>query len=123
MSSTPASSVPVTADAQVSDLLRRIHRVQRPSFMEMGVEAARAFHEQSSPILDIAAMPLRSVDDLTIPVGKVSIAARLYRSESAPDTQAPLVILSHGGGFTLGSLNSYDRVSRMLAARAGCCVL
>lgn len=122
MSTTPHSAVPVTADAQVSDLLRRIHRVRRPSFIDMGVDAARDFYEQSSPILDIAAMPVRAVEDRAIPVPGGTIAARLYRGEGAPD-RAPLVILSHGGGFTLGSINSYDRISRMLAARADCCVL
>lgn len=122
MDSASVSRVPATDDTQVSHLLQRIHRVQRPSFMEMGVGAARVFYEQSSSILDIAPEPVEVVEELSIAVQDGAIAARLYRGIGA-FTPSPAVIFSHGGGFTLGSINSYDRICRMIAARVRCVVI
>jgi acetyl esterase len=41
------------------------------------------------------------------------LPARLYRPEAG---SGPLIVYSHGGGWTIGSLDSHDRVCRMLAA-------
>ncbi|HEY6746620.1 MAG TPA: alpha/beta hydrolase [Mycobacteriales bacterium] len=46
--------------------------------------------------------------------------ARLYRP--APDP-VPLVLFLHGGGWTIGSLDTHDRVCRRLAAGSGAAVL
>jgi acetyl esterase len=47
-------------------------------------------------------------------------AARLYRPAPGP---LPLVVYLHGGGWTIGSLDSADRVCRRLAAGSGAAVL
>lgn len=44
---------------------------------------------------------------------------RLYRPAAGP---LPLVLYLHGGGWTIGSLDSFDRVCRRLAAGSGCAV-
>jgi acetyl esterase len=46
--------------------------------------------------------------------------ARLYRPAAGA---APLVVYLHGGGWTIGTLDSYDRVCRRLAAGADVAVL
>jgi acetyl esterase len=48
------------------------------------------------------------------------VAARLYRPAAGP---APLVVYLHGGGWTIGSVGSHDRVCRRLARDAQCAVL
>jgi acetyl esterase len=48
------------------------------------------------------------------------IAARLYRPVGG---RAPLVVYTHGGGWTIGSLESHDRVCRRLADGSGAAVL
>jgi acetyl esterase len=48
------------------------------------------------------------------------LAARLYRPVSG---DAPLVVYLHGGGWTIGSIASHDRVCRRLAAGSGAAVL
>jgi acetyl esterase len=45
---------------------------------------------------------------------------RLYRPRPEP---TPLVVYLHGGGWTVGSLESYDRVCRRLADASGLAVL
>lgn len=48
------------------------------------------------------------------------IAARLYRPV---DGHTPLVVYTHGGGWTIGSLETHDRVCRRLADGSGAAVL
>ena len=48
------------------------------------------------------------------------LPARLYRPVPGP---APLVVYLHGGGWTIGSLDSHDRMCRRLADGSGAAVL
>src|SRR5215469_11195787 len=48
------------------------------------------------------------------------VAARLYRPV---DGRTPLVVYLHGGGWTIGSLETHDRVCRRLADGSGAAVL
>lgn len=59
---------------------------------------------------------LQAVRDLHID----QLPARLYRPGSDP---APLVVYLHGGGWTMGSLESHDRICRRLADGSGAAVL
>jgi acetyl esterase len=46
--------------------------------------------------------------------------ARLFRPAAGP---LPLIVYLHGGGWTIGTLASFDRPCRRLAAGSGCAVL
>ena len=59
---------------------------------------------------------LHEVRDLRIG----ELPARLYRPAPGP---VPLVVYLHGGGWTIGSLESHDRVCRRLADGSGAAVL
>ncbi len=48
------------------------------------------------------------------------LPVRLYRPVPGP---APLMVYLHGGGWTIGSLESHDRICRRLAAGSGAAVL
>lgn len=48
------------------------------------------------------------------------VAARLYRPVAG---RAPLVVYLHGGGWTIGSVETHDRVCRRLADGSGAAVL
>jgi acetyl esterase len=51
-----------------------------------------------------------------------AIPVRLYKHESEA-TPEPVIVYLHGGGFVIGSLDSFDRVCRRIAATSGCAVL
>lgn len=60
--------------------------------------------------------PMHEVRDLAAP----TCPARLYRPTQGP---APLVVYLHGGGWSVGSVRSFDRVLRRLADGSGAAVL
>ncbi|WP_132978869.1 MULTISPECIES: alpha/beta hydrolase [unclassified Pigmentiphaga] len=114
---------PRPLDPQVADLVSRVRRANRPPYWQYTPQQARAVHEKASKVLEIAAAEVAAVRDLDIPVGDgATIGARLYTGMLSADP-APLVIFSHGGGFTVGSVNDYDAICRMLANGARCKVL
>ncbi len=49
------------------------------------------------------------------------VPVRLYRPSDESDL--PLLVFLHGGGWMLGDLDTHDAMHRHLAARAGCAVL
>jgi acetyl esterase len=58
--------------------------------------------------------------DLTAPTRHDDVRVRIHRP--APGGLPGLVYL-HGGGWTIFSIDTHDRVMREYAARAGCCVI
>ena len=64
------------------------------------------------PVLD-------QVTDRTIPGPAGGIAVRLYRNDGAHG----VVVFFHGGGHTIGGLDTHDQVCRQLAAQSGATVV
>ena len=66
-----------------------------------------------------------SVEDLTLPTRDVAtIRARLYQPfEPSWAEPAPALVYYHGGGFTVGSVDTHDALCRMFARDARCVVL
>jgi len=103
------------------DVLCRMARANRPPFHTLTPVQARAAYEAGSNVLELPKQVLPRVIDFGIPVrdGHV-VAARLY----APSTQKlPVLLYFHGGGFTIGSINTHDGLCRQLSHLAGCAVV
>ena len=107
-------------DPQVEQLLAWAARSRQKPYHEIGVAAARALYEKASALLDVPAAPLYDVHDLQAALpGRL---LRLRRYVPHPHTWAepqPALVYFHGGGFTIGSLDTHDRVCRALAAASG----
>ena len=106
-------------------VLDRIARANRLPIHLLTPEQARAFYEAGSGVLDIPPHKLKRVEELLIPMRDgEQIAARLYApalQDEAPDL--PVLLYLHGGGFTIGSLNTHDSLCRHLSHLAHCAVL
>ena len=110
---------PLTA-AMVS-LLDRMRRAGRPAFHTLSPAAARAAYAAGAEVLDLPRAALDRVEDLSVPATDGSrLAARLYASSRAV---LPVMLYLHGGGFTIGGLETHDALCRQLALRSGAAVL
>jgi acetyl esterase len=86
-----------------------------PSAAQPDVALLRAAAEEAPKRLGGAVPTVASVEDVTAPGPAGAIPLRVYRpSASQP---LPLVLYAHGGGWVTGSLDSHDRLCRLLASR------
>jgi acetyl esterase len=67
--------------------------------------------------------PLPAVGDLTIPGPAGAIPARFYEPPGLGLENRPLIVYFHGGGWTIGDLDTCDGVCRFLAANVPTAVL
>jgi acetyl esterase len=85
------------------------------------VAELRAHHERDAPRLSGPPAPVHGVADLTIPGPHGPIPLRAYAP--APARRLPIVAYLHGGGWTVGSIASFDGVGRALALASGALVV
>jgi acetyl esterase len=64
-----------------------------------------------------------TIEDRHVAGGAGELKARLYTPEAARGTDAPGLVWFHGGGFTIGSIESTDGICRALASEAGVVVV
>jgi acetyl esterase/lipase len=64
---------------------------------------------------------LAAIDDATVPGPAGPLAVRVYRPRAAG--RPPVVVYAHGGGWTVGSIETHDATTSALAARSGCAVV
>jgi acetyl esterase len=110
---------------KIEQVLDMIARAKRPQLHEMTAQQARASYEKSAPILEVASAPMFSVDDLRVPTRDgATIRARLYfPAEPGWAEPVPALVYFHGGGFTVGSVDTHDALCRMFARDGRCAVL
>lgn len=65
---------------------------------------------------------MAAIEELHVPTALGDVRARLYRPVVSSTLQSALIYL-HGGGWTMFSIDTHDRVMRELASRAGIFVL
>lgn len=110
-------------DPQVEQILYWAQRAATPLFEQIGAPAARALYAKTVLTLDIAPRPMHEIQDHEVPLPGRAIRIRQYAPRpygwAAP---MPALLYLHGGGFTIGSVDTHDRICRMLAADADCMV-
>ncbi|MFM0186594.1 alpha/beta hydrolase [Paraburkholderia nemoris] len=110
---------------KIEQVLDMIARAKRSQLHELTPQQARASYEKSAPILEIASAPMFAIEDLRVPTRDgATIRARLYQPvEPSWAEPAPALVYYHGGGFTVGSVDTHDALCRMLARDGKCTVL
>jgi acetyl esterase len=102
-------------------VLDRIARAGHVPMHALTPPQARAAYAAGSGVLDLPAQALQRVEDhqLTTRDG-AQILARLY----APTAEKlPVLLYFHGGGFTIGSVQTHDVLCRRLSHLAHCAVV
>lgn len=100
----------------MAGVLERIRRAGRPAFHTLTPPQARLAYLMGAEILDLPRAPLARVEDLQV----ADRPARLY---APSDARLPVLLYLHGGGFTIGGLETHDSLCRQLALRSGAAVL
>ena len=104
-------------------VIDRMHRARRPPLETLSVQEARAAYELGAGVLEIPKPALPRVEQLSIPARDGhALPARLY-APHAGGGALPVLLYLHGGGFTVGSIDTHDTLCRELARRAGCMVV
>ncbi len=109
----------------MAGVLERIRRANRPPFHTLSVADARAAYLAGAEVLDLPRAPLARVENVSLPGGDgAPRPARLYAARAANAGPAlPVVLYFHGGGFTIGGLETHDSLCRQIALRSGAAVL
>lgn len=66
-------------------------------------------------------LPIDEVKDVDIPTRHGSISARVFKNHDQIGSN--ILVLIHGGGWCIGSSNSYEEVSRRLVRETGCALV
>lgn len=109
---------------QARALLDLIEQKGVPPTHTLAPKDARAFYRDRRSFTQPAPAAVREVLDLMMPGPGGDIALRLYRPlGSAAGARLPLLVYYHGGGWTIGDLETHDTLCRELANGAGCAVV
>lgn len=92
-----------------------------PPIETLSVEEARANYELMGETMAGASVPIHSKDDFNIAGPGGDIPMRRYRPRGL-SSPAPALLYIHGGGFTIGSIQTHDRLCEVLAHHAHCAV-
>jgi acetyl esterase len=112
---------PPALTPQMASVLEAVRRADRPTFYSMSVEQARLAYEAASEVLELPRAPLARVENFSIAASDGSpLRARLY---AASKDALPIALYLHGGGFTIGNLETHDSLCRQLAKRSGVAIV
>jgi acetyl esterase len=102
-------------------ILDRIARARSAPLQTLAPAQARAAYNLGAEVLDLPRAPLARVEDITLPAADATpLPARLYAPSHA---RLPVMLYLHGGGFTIGSLETHDSLCRQFALRSGAAVV
>ena len=99
---------------EIQALLERAAASGRPPLEQQSVAEARAFHTQDAAALNGPAAPVASVQDRVVDGPAGALPVRVYTPAGTPPF--PIVVWFHGGGWVVGTLDTYDPLCRALAA-------
>ena len=111
-------------DPDVAKVLELVEKAGYPELSALSPAAARAQFDKLAPTLDAPPEAVYQAEDRRIGGPDADIPVRVYWPRE-PRMAAPLPVLLwlHGGGWVVGSLQSYDAVCRVLTNLADCIVV
>jgi acetyl esterase len=114
----PTSDREQLADQELAAYVAELRADPGPAVSDIGADGLRQASRRRSASRS-SGPELDEVRDLTVP-GSPPVRVRVYRPVAAP---RPLLVFFHGGGWTIGDLESHDRLCRRMALGADVAVL
>lgn len=115
----------MSLDPQCRVLLDLVAAADLP-LERMTVADARADYRGRRDVVQPPPPDVASTTAFELPAGdpRLSVGARFYRpAGSFPNDVLPVLLYLHGGGWTIGDLDTHDTLCRSLANAADCAVL
>jgi acetyl esterase len=111
-----------TLDPQLQLLLRLMSAAGLPRVETLAPADARAFFRESAGLLTHSPVAMSRVLDRPVPTAHGDVPVRIYvpNKGHAPH---PVLVYYHGGGWTIGDLDTHDGVARAFADEAECIVV
>ena len=114
----------MTLDPQAAEVLERAARAALPPYSQLGAVAARELYRETRGKLAPPPPEVAKVENLQASGPAGPIRVRLYRAlGAAPNEHLPGLVYFHGGGWTIGDLDTHDIVCREFANLARCAVV
>jgi len=111
-------------DPQAKAVLERIARANLPPYPQLGPAAARTLYRETRGALAAPPPEVESVAELVAPGPAGELRLRLYRPLGAAGAgPPPVLVYFHGGGWTIGDLDTHDVVCRTFADLARAAVV
>ncbi len=114
---------PLRLAPDVRELLTAIAASGEPPLESLPLAQRRLAYKQIGARLGGESMPLREVRELQAQGPAGPIPLRLYLPDQIGAGPHGVIVYLHGGGWTLGDLDSHDKICRRLARAAGCAVV
>lgn len=109
-----------TLDPDARTVIDRMNALNAPGYEAMPPAAARAIAAQLRKNTPVPRLRVGAVDDIDLAAGTTTMKARQYRPfRPRPQGGAAAMIFLHGGGWTLGDLDTMDHLCRSLVRQAG----
>jgi acetyl esterase len=111
-------------DPQMQAVLERVAKSALPPFYTVSAREARRLYKETRAVLSPPQPAVAEARELAArgPAGPVPL--RLYRGfGTAAGAALPLLVYFHGGGWTIGDLDTHDIICRTLANNARCAVI
>ncbi len=108
-------------DPEIAELMHEMAAAGLPDISTLPIERARAQVAETNAPWNLPIVPLLEIRDRDIggPGGRVRL--RHYRPSDA--SALPVMVYMHGGGWTVCSLDTHDRLMRLLAKGSGAAVI
>ena len=111
----------VILDQEAIEILAAVKLAGIPEWHTLTPVEGRKVYQERVRLFALEPTPMFEVDDLSIPGPGGQIKVRKY---TPSQTKAmPVLIYLHGGGWTLGDLDSHDELCRRLARKTDCIVV
>lgn len=94
-----------------------------PPLETLTIPEMRKAYKQIGNMLGGEPLAVHAVTALTVTEGPHAIPLRLYQPDPPGDEALPVTVYLHGGGWSVGDLDSHDRVCRRFARTTGYPVL
>ena len=108
-------------DPDAAAILERIRAAGVPPWHTLAPVEGREVYRRRALLFQEAPIDVGTVWDTTIPSPAGPLGIRVYRPDGGPPR--PIFVYLHGGGWTLGDLDTHDTVCRRIARAADCMVV